>query len=153
MTTNSTHPSKGNVWDWMLRLGAIAIAASGLFFVVFGAVTAALFKRLIYGSAANPIIGHEAMGYARFVYGVLGAVMFGWSLALWCLIVGPLRHRERWAWQAVGFSLAGWFTVDTMLSIVSGYGENAILNAVFGVLFAVPLIGMRKDIPTAPSHR
>jgi hypothetical protein len=149
----TTHIDNGqpNFWDRSLQFATAAVGLSGLCFVVFGTLTATLFKRLIYGTDTNPIAGREALDYTRFVYGVLGAVMFGWSLALWGLTIGPVRRRERWAWRVVAISMAGWFVVDTILSIASGYGENAILNTVFAVLFAVPLVGMRKEF-LPPQH-
>ena len=91
-------------WDRLLELATVAVGASGPFFVVFGEATASLFKQLIFGTGANPIQGVEALDYTRFVYGVLGAVMVGWSVALWSVVTGPLRHREPWAWNAVGAS-------------------------------------------------
>ena len=52
----------------MLQRATAAVGASGLFFVLFGTATASLFKRLIYGTAANSISGVEALRYTRFVY-------------------------------------------------------------------------------------
>jgi hypothetical protein len=133
-------------WDILVALATVAVGASGLVFVVFGLATQSLFKTLIYGTAPNPVTGTEALRYTRFVYGVLGAVMFGWALALWFIVTGPLRQRQRWAWNAVAFSMLGWFLVDSSLSLLSGYGENAILNLAFGVMFAVPLYFMRREL-------
>jgi hypothetical protein len=145
-TTGNERPTFG---DRSLQFATAAVGLSGLFFVVFGSTTTALFKRLFYGTDINPIVGGEALGYTRFVYGVLGAVMFGWSLAVWGLVIGPVRRREPWAWNTVALSMAGWFIADSTLSIVNGYGENAILNAAFAVLFGVPLAGMRNELQPA----
>jgi len=98
------------------------------------------------GTGANPIQGVEALGYTRFVYGVLDAVMVGWSVALWFVATGPLRRREPWAWNAVGASVATWFIIDSTLSIMSGYGENALLNLAFAVMLGAPLMAIRRDL-------
>ena len=134
-------------WDTLLRFATIAVGVSGLFFVAFGSVTQSLFKRLFYGTSNNPITGAEALHYTRFVYGVLGAVMFGWALGLWFVVTGPLRQRQRWAWNPVAFSVSGWFVVDSSLSLLSGYPENAILNLTFAAMFAVPLHFIRREVP------
>jgi hypothetical protein len=137
------------LWDDLLKLATAIVAVTGLFFVGFGAVTQELFKRLIYGTAPDPVVGVEALEYTRFVYGVLGAVMFGSALALWFIVEGPFRERQRWAWNAVAASMVGWFVVDTTLSLLSGYGENAILNLAFAIMFALPLYLLRADFHNA----
>jgi hypothetical protein len=137
------------LWDDLLKFATVIVGVTGLFFVGFGPATQELFKRLIYGTAPDPVVGVEALRYVRFVYGVLGAVMFGWALALWFIITGPFRERQRWAWNAVVASMIGWFVVDTTLSLLSGYGENAILNVAFALMFAVPLHLARADFQTA----
>jgi hypothetical protein len=147
MTTYQTQPSSR--LDRALVVAACVVGASGLFFVLFGTTTASLFKRLIYGSATNPVTGTEALEYTRFVYGVLGAVMIGWAIALLFVIHGPLRRRERWSWNAVAASMGGWFAVDTSLSIWSGYAENAVLNLGFAILFTVPLVAIHREFPKA----
>jgi hypothetical protein len=71
------------LWDDSLKLATVIVAVTGLFFVAFGPATQELSKRLIYGTAPDPVVGVEALMNTRFVYDVLGAVMFGWALALW----------------------------------------------------------------------
>lgn len=116
---------------------------------MFGETTASLFKRLIYGTDANPISSVEALDYTQFVYGVLGAVMVGWAVALWFVVTVPIRRRQRWAWNAVSASTATWFIIDSTLSLVSGYGENAVLNLAFALLFGVPLVAIRPELEDA----
>jgi hypothetical protein len=118
--------------------------ASGAFFVVAGALTTSLFEWIVFGSAESPIPGGEAARYVTFVYGVLGAVMVGWACLLWPLVRGPIRRREPWAWSAIAMSLGAWFVIDSALSIASGFGENALLNLVFAIAFAVPLLAIRR---------
>jgi hypothetical protein len=136
-------------WDNVLRAATVMVGASGLLFIGLGPTTEELFKRLIYGTAPNPVVGVEALRYTRFVYGVLGAVVFGWALALWFIVTGPFRKRQPWAWNAVAASMIGWFVLDTSMSLLSGYGENAILNFAFAVMFAVPLYALRADFRSA----
>jgi hypothetical protein len=55
---------------------------------------------------------------------------------------GGLR-AERHGWDASAVSLAGWFVPDTTVSLWTGLWPNAVLNTVFGLAFAVPLIATR----------
>ena len=82
--------------------------------------------------------------YLGFVYGVLGAVMAGWSVALLAIVHGPFRHGERWAWGAVAASLGLWFVADTTFSLASGFPGNVALNCIFAVVLAIPLIATRS---------
>jgi hypothetical protein len=81
-----------------------------------------------------------AVGHIRFVTGVLGATMAGWGVLLGFILWRPFGERRRWAWWAVATSLGVWFALDTGLSCVSGYWENALLNTVVVAAF-VPALG------------
>lgn len=87
----------------------------------------------------EPASRHVTLGSA-----VLGAVMIGWACLLWPLVRGPVRRREPWAWTAIAVSVGVWFVIDSTLSIASGFGENALLNLVFAIAFAVPLWAIRR---------
>jgi len=41
-------------------------------------------------------------------------------------------------------SLAAWYFPDTLFSLWTGYWPNAVLNSVFALLFAVPLVATCK---------
>ena len=139
-----------NRWDRLLAFACVATGCSGLFFVVAGGATEAIFNRLVFGSAPSPVVGSDARDYLKFVYRVLGAVMVGWTASLAPTVLGPLRRRERWAWSQVAWSIGIWFSVDTAASLASGFPENALLNVGFGLLFAIPLAGMRPTLVDAP---
>lgn len=140
-----------NRWDRLLVFACLATGCSGLFFVVAGGATEVIFNRMVFGSAPSPVVGADARDYLRFVYRVLGAVMVGWSAALVPTVLGPLRRRERWAWNQAAWSIGIWFTVDTAASLASGFPENALLNIGISLLFAIPLMGMRPTLVDAPS--
>ena len=139
-----------NRWDRLLAFACVATGCSGLFFVVAGGATEAIFNRMVFGSAPSPVVGSDARDYLKFVYRVLGAVMVGWTASLAPTVLGPLRRRERWAWSQVAWSIGIWFSVDTAASLASGFPENALLNVGFGLLFAIPLAGMRPTLVDAP---
>src|SRR5690349_5106002 len=55
----------------------------------------------------------EVRRFLAFLYGPLGATIFGkWILAAW-LARGPLARGERWAHDALVAGLVSWFVVDS----------------------------------------
>lgn len=134
----------GGFWvGWLLAV-TVGGAALGLAFVVLPDPMQDAFNWLIFGHAATPSgFSSDAVRYLKFTYAVLGAVMVGWMVLLALIINGPLRSGERWAWTAVLASVGVWFVVDTTMSLASDYPENAALNAMFGVGYAVGLWATR----------
>ena len=65
--------------------------------------------------------------------------MVGWGAALFYVIKVLLSAGSRIAWNLVALSVGTWFLSDTAYSLVSGYWQNALLNTVFFILFALPL--------------
>ncbi len=91
------------------------------------------------------------MGFAldphlRFSLGVLGAVAIGWASSLWVIIQAALtleRHDAAAAQRVWMLTIAGilvWFVIDSALSIATGFGRNAISNAIFTAAFFAPLV-------------
>ena len=140
-----------SLWDRWLAAACLAAGGFGAVMVLFHGCTADAFDALVSGSDDPPFDGDRARAYAGFVYGVLGAVMVGWMALTFAVATGPLRRRERWAWRAVACSLSGWFAVDTLMSLVSGYPENALLNVAFALAFAPPLAALRRTARGAPA--
>jgi len=71
------------------------------------------------------------------------AVLAGWTVLLFQIVRRPLRGGEQWAWPAVTGSLALWFTLDTVMSLILGYPTHAVFNLVFAVALGVPLVALR----------
>lgn len=131
-------------WVRWLLAGLVGVGAFGMALVLLPGPMQSLFNIVAFGAPDTPAaFGVEATAYLAFVYGVLGAVMAGWSIALLAIVHGPFRRGERWAWGAVTGSLGLWFVVDTTFSLVSGFPGNAVLNCVFALVLAVPLIATR----------
>ena len=127
-------------WQRWLVVASAVVAVFGLLLVVLPSFARWLFGMLLFGSAQGIAeLGAAAQPYLVLVHGVLGAVMFGWSIALLLVIVGPFARREWEAWRAIAASLACWFALDTALSLFTGFWPNALLNVALAVLFALPL--------------
>lgn len=132
-------------WSRWMLMAALAVIAFSSMLVFSPEFTQRFFDAILFYDGTSPVQG-AAVEYIRFTYGVLGAVMIGWMAALIPIIRGPFRRGEPWGWMVIAISLGLWFLVDTMLSIVSGFWQNAVLNTVFIVLFAIPLAATRARL-------
>jgi hypothetical protein len=131
-------------WRWLLVV-ALTTGFFGLSMVLLPETVQLLFNLLIFGTTWQPPeFGAQAGGYIGFVYGVLGAVLAGWALMIVLALLGPFRRGEKEGWVMIALPLALWFAVDTTWSLATGYWQNAALNAVFGLAYAVPLAATWK---------
>lgn len=122
----------------------------GLTLVIAPAIGRRFFGLLIYGrSSAIEELGSEASSYITLGHGVLGALMFGWAMALLFVIVGPFSKGSWTAWLTLAVSIASWFVLDTALSLGLGFWPNAAQNAMFATLFAVPLAATYRTFKQA----
>ncbi|MEO0961359.1 MAG: hypothetical protein AAFY01_02940 [Pseudomonadota bacterium] len=133
-----------------------AFGAMGLFFVLSPSMTVSFFDWMIYGGyEASPVqaglMQGETRRYAGFIYQVLGAVIFGWAILLTLVVKGPTETQittgaiAPWLWRCVALSMGGWFVLDTAMSLVMGFWQNAVFNTLFGVAAAVGLFLWRPQ--------
>jgi len=83
--------------------------------------------------------GEPASGYITFAHGMLGSATAGWGIAMLGVLYGSFREGSRKAWQAIAYSVAVWFTLNTAVSFVYGLWQNAILNLIIAELYVIPL--------------
>jgi hypothetical protein len=127
-------------WQRWLVVATSAVAVFGLALAVVPAFARVVFGLLIFGSASGiDALGAAAAPYIGLLHGVLGAVMFGWAIALLLIVLGPFARGDRGGWVILAVSLAAWFVPDTALSLWTGFWPNAVLNSAIAVLFAIPL--------------
>lgn len=99
------------------------------------------FALLLYGDAGRlERFGADAIAYVSLVHAVLGSVMLGWAVALFLVAAGPFRNARPHARAIIATAVAAWFVPDTVFSVWSGFWQNALLNVVIAVLFAIPLV-------------
>lgn len=119
---------------------ALALVASGLI------VSDAVFDPLGFGPDDGDITADAGRDYLQLIYAVLGCVIVGWMLTLAGIVLGPLRSRERWAWNTVVVASGGWFVLDTGVSVLLGFVGHALFNVAFATALAIPLAAIRLDI-------
>jgi hypothetical protein len=132
-------------WFRWLQGATAGTIAFGLALVAMPELARQGFGLLMFGEAgALAGFGPGVQPYLTLAHGVMGSVMVGWGLALWLTLQGLFRRGERHGWDLFVVSLVGWFVPDTTASLWTGLWPNAVLNTVFGLAFALPLIATRS---------
>ncbi len=138
-------------WRWLL-VAALATGVFGLSMVLLPDTMQLFFNLLMFGTTWQPPeFGAPERGYIGFVCGVLGAVLAGWALMIVLALLGPFRRGDKEGWQLIALPLALWFVVDTTWSLATGYWQNAALNCIFALAYAVPLAATWKRFATPRS--
>ena len=133
-------PKLSLLWFRWLVAVTIGVMFFGISMVLAPNLILQIFSLLFYDSPDQiKSFGIGAVAYISFAHAILGAVMFGWGAALLFTVLGAFRRGSREAWQTLAISICAWFIPDTSFSLWSGFWQNAILNLVFAVLFAIPL--------------
>jgi hypothetical protein len=132
------------VWCWAVGLFGAVLAAAG----IEGAGGPAV---AIYGLLSPEPI--ELAGALRFSVALMGAVTLGWSLTLGAAIAAAnqLGPQGRDTWRMMTLSVVGWYVIDSSLSVVTGFGLNAVPNSLLLAGYLLPVIrsGMLRDRPLA----
>ncbi len=124
---------------------SIGVSLFGLALVVAPSLARQGFSFLVYADAARlDSFGEAAAKYVSLAHAVLGGVMVGWGVGLALVVRGLLASGSRLGWRIVTLSVGTWFVSDTGYSLWSGFWQNAVLNIVFLVLFAVPLAAVYR---------
>jgi hypothetical protein len=130
---------------WLLVMGGALV----VFGVVMSTTSATPvfepFNRLIdpaFWPARPPDPG--AVGFRAWAYGVWGATIAGWGVAIALLAHTPFARRERWAWWAVAAGTCLWFVLDTAVSLAHGVTFNVAFNLALLVIVGIPLVATRE---------
>lgn len=135
-----------SLWYRWLYVVIVAVMLFGIAMVLAPDLIRSFFSALVYASptAIETRFDAEANAYIVLAHGVLGAVMFGWGATMLLALRGPFKRGEREGWTMIALPVLAWGIPDTLFSLYTGFWQNAALNAVFFVLFAIPLIASRK---------
>lgn len=149
-----TNPALSGFWIRWLLAACIGVIAFGLVLVLAPGLARQGFAWLLYAAPGRiDAFGADAVRYIGLAHAVIGGVMVGWGVALFQVVRLLLARGERAGWQLVAASLAAWFVPDTAYSLWSGHWPNAVLNAGFLLLFALPLWGTRGVLRARPPAR
>lgn len=130
------------IWKTWMRLWCLAVGGFGLV-LTFGAwpptdaPTRFLFD-LLDGPRELVMTDH-----LRFSLAVMGPVTLGWCITLFGAIraVEQLDHAAaRPVWFILTLATLTWFTVDSILSVATGFWPNLIPNTIYVAAFLVPVL-------------
>ena len=142
---------RSNFWPMWLAVVALTMAAFGVLMVVsgpdslLGGLTASVEKGFWPGGQAPGGLAE----FRRWMYGVWGATVAGFGLLAAFLVGNAYLHRERWARNALAWSVALWYVLDTGVSLQGRVWINAIFNTVVLAAFGLGLIFTWKEFRKA----
>ena len=133
-------------WTHWLLFASASVVAFGLVLVIAPSLSRQAFSLLVYASPmAIDSFGPEQTRYISLSHAVIGSVMVGWGVALFYITQQLFATGNPLGRKLIAISIAAWFLPDTGYSLVSGYWQNAVLNAVFLAMFALPLWATRAS--------
>jgi len=131
---------------WLLIVSKI-ISLFGIYMALFNRTF--LFNFLLNDKVNTaffkpPGISSELITFQKWIYGVLGATVFGWGIFLSFIAHYPFKRKEKWAWNCFLTGIMCWFVVDTSISVYFNVIINAIFNTVLFIGIIIPLFFSRK---------
>jgi hypothetical protein len=109
-------------WFRWLMTVTCGVMLFGLAMVFAPDLTARGFGLLLYADSHRiTTLDPMAIRHIALLHGVLGAVLFGWGVALLLIVRGPYRHGHRYGWNIIAVSVLAWSIPDTMLSLWMGF--------------------------------
>lgn len=109
----------------VLRATSVAAMLTGAFFLLGRSSATEVFERLYYGDGAV-----QGQAHLVLAYGVVGAVMIGWFVLVWCG-VGRMAAGDTRRWNELAWSFGTWAVLDTAHSVIAGSLGNVVLNIAF----------------------
>lgn len=136
-------------WRWLV--------AADIIVIVFGATQSLLpnlvrqgFSLMVFGSADYmESFPPDAIRYITLAHAIMGAVMIGWGVSMMYTLLTQFRNGEWTGWISIAIALTLWFIPDTVMSILTGFWQNAVLNIGFILLFVIPLAATYKTFKKA----
>lgn len=144
-TLQNTATSTPTFWIKWLSYTTEFTVLFGLFMVLAPGLTQQAFGLLIFQNPAQiSAFDSQATAYIELAHAVMGSVMVGWG-ALMFMLVRKLNIKDaKETCNMIAISVLLWYVPDTAFSLYSGFWQNAVMNTGFAVLYAVPLVALRK---------
>lgn len=131
-------------WRNWLAVWCGAVGVFGAVLVGGGLEVTSGPTRLIFDILNGPM-ALDLNAQMRFSLAVMGAVTLGWAVTAAATIRAAILLGERGApiWRLLLGGVMVWFVIDTAMSILTGYGINAIPNLILLATFLLPIIRSR----------
>ncbi len=117
----------------------VAFAGNSIFFALHNHYTQEVFFQ---GQAFSP----EVLALKNWLFGIIGASIFGFQLLMVFLSEYPFKKKEKWAFHAMSLGLLSWFIIDSAISFYYGAIHNIVLINLGALLsIGIPLWMTRKE--------
>ena len=130
-----------NFWRRWLTIWCAAVGAFGMVIMAgaFAATDAPIRVLLDTMNGSAPL---EMTASLRFALALMGAVTLGWAATLYAAIRAAdlLGDRGQPIWRMLTAGVVGWYVVDSVLSVATGFGLNALSNTIFLIAFLWPVM-------------
>ena len=123
--------------EFTVLFGLLMVLAPGLTQQAFGLL---IFQNTEQFAAFDP----QATAYIELAHAVMGSVLVGWGALIFMLVRKLNIEDAKQTCNMIAISVLLWYIPDTAFSLYSGFWQNAVLNTSFAVLYAVPLMALRK---------
>ncbi len=123
--------------EFTVLFGLLMVLAPGLTQQGFGLL---IFQNTEQFAAFDP----QATAYIELAHAVMGSVLVGWGALIFMLVRKLNIEDAKQTCNMIAMSVLLWYVPDTAFSLYSGFWQNAVLNTGFAVLYAVPLLALRK---------
>lgn len=130
---------------WTHWLLAVTVLGVGVGIVLFAttliqSAVGGFYYEAFLGTGTYSALEEAPLRFQQFLYGVMGAIMAAWMLALAFIIHIPFRNGEKWAWYAVDASLVLWFIGDSYVSVITGFDVHVLINLALLIMMSLPLV-------------
>ncbi len=144
-TVQNTPASTPTLWINWLTYTAEFTVLFGLFMVLAPGLTQQAFGLLIFQNTEQfAAFDPQATAYIELAHAVMGSVLVGWGALIFMLVRKLNIEDAKQTCNMIAISVLLWYVPDTAFSLYSGFWQNAVLNSGFAVLYAVPLLALRK---------
>ena len=132
-------------WRWLVAAD-IGVMLFGIAQALFPNLVRQGFSLMVFGSADYmETFPQDAVRYITLAHAIMGAVMIGWGISMMYTLFTQFRNGEWTGWVSIAVAMTLWFIPDTVISIATGYWQNAVLNIGFILMFASPLAATYKS--------
>ncbi len=134
-------------WQKGLFVIGIVVSVLGVWIALFNGT--ALFD-LVFNRQIDPVFWgaggpcRDARSFQQWIYGVLGATVASWGIALAFVAHYPFKKKEKWAWNSVLIGLLLWYVIDTPVSAYYKVYFNVLFNTVVFVVALLPLVFTKR---------
>lgn len=140
-------------WRTWLNIWCLAVGGFGVVLTLGAHPATDAPVRLLLDILDGPATP-ELTPHARFLLAVMGPLTLGWCLTLLAATAAAskLDHETaRPVWRLISAGVLAWFSIDSILSIATGFWPNLIPNTLYAVAFFIPIFAsgvLRRPAPS-----